>query len=269
MNTEGNMSYTNLAHRENTDNLPMSIKINTMVEMFSEAQLAGPKDKLHEDNLKFNIDKFFESFNSGYKSVEHMEEILRDKNKSDRVKEAAMNDLDLLGKVVYESLRNHDDFKEIIGRGDASGIDDKLPKEFEGVGKIVLTNVFEKGPVLDSLKNLDIQRASLRRVPEGEAKNNQLKKIVSNTIDEIVNYKNLTTGQNFDREMCLGFLMSEKERLGGEQKTGDNNVDQITSAVNDLVGIFTGKNSKEEVSESKRDYEEPRIDIVNGNQSLW
>ena len=191
-------------------------KMAVLKEKFNSLKLAEPAGG-NKDIISEKTGNFFDTFSKGYKSVEHMEEIAGDNNKTETQKQFAMDDLDLLGKVVYDSIRDNEKYKRLIGQGSASEIDENLPKEFKGIGKVVLTNVFEEGPVLETLKELDENKMGLRRMPEGEIKEKRTREMVNKTIRKLANMENLTPGQNHDKEMSLGYLGIELEDVKTEK----------------------------------------------------
>jgi len=225
MGMENHEGYANQAFRAETHEAsPVAKKFDILKEKFNSLKLTeviGDKDRA---KIGEKSRDFFDTFSRGYRSVEHMEEIAGDVNKTETQKQAAMDDLDLLGKVVYESVREDEKFSRFIGEGSANKIDENLPEEFRGIGKVVLTNVFEEGPVLNALKELDENRAELSRMPEGATREKLTRGMVNKTIRKLVNMKDLTPGQKHDRQMSLGYLGAELDSeivvSGGKEKKG-------------------------------------------------
>ncbi len=228
-------------------------------EKFNNLKLAEPAG-VDKNSLSEKTTEFFETFAKGYRSVEHLEEIARDSNMTERQKQFAMNNLDLLGKVVYDSVRNDEKFKGLIGAGNASGIDENLPKEFKGIGKIVLTNVFEEGPVLETLRELDNSKMGLRRMPEDEIKEKRIKEMVNKTIRKLANMDNLTPGQNFDKEMSLGYLRLELE----DDKTGKSKSEKKNKQKTEIE-----MSQYDQYELMKREEAKKQVFIVNKGRENW
>ncbi len=225
MSIEGSTGYAQNAFRAEIHGAsPLVKKFENLETKFVEVMNLGESDKRDE-----MIDQLFNTFSRGYKSVAHMENIAVDRSKSSKQHDAAVDDLDLLGKVVYEAIREDNSFAELIGSGNASGIDDKLPEDFKGIGKVVLTNIFEEGPVLEELYELDSVRLMIKRLPSGEVKNAKLAGSVDKAINEIMSLKNLTPSQEHDRGMALSYLGYELSSL---QEPFSLNSDVNIDAVN-------------------------------------
>jgi len=229
---------------------------------FNDLKLSEAVDSRDRDKISENTEEFFKTFSKGYRSVEHMEEIARDSNMTEKQKQFAMDDLDLMGKVIYDSIRNDEKFKKLIGMGNASGIDEALPKEFKGIGKVVLVNVFEEGPVLETLRELDRDRMGLTRMQEGREKKKLTNQLIRKSIEKLTHMKNLTPGQSYDREISNGYLelelndgkidklKNEKREETRTQKTEkkdedyvaeNSDVQKLVGAVTKLVEVISGK----------------------------
>jgi len=221
---------------------------DVLKEKFNSLKLAEPAG-VDKNSISEKTGKFFETFSRGYKSVEHMEEIAGDSNKTETQKQFAMDDLDLLGKVVYDSVRDNEKFTRLIGQGSASEIDENLPKEFKGIGKMVLMNVFEDGPVLNTLRELDISIMELVGMPEGREKKKLHNQLIREAMEKLAHMKNLTSKQNYDKKISLPYLELKLE----DGKTGKAKSEKIQET----------RTQKTEINEKMSEVEE--MEIVEEN----
>lgn len=207
---ENQEGYARQVHRAEMVGSSLAAKtIDTLVVKFKDSQLGGSMDATHVNNLADNVSDYFVTFSRGYTSVGHMENISVDRGRTVTQNQNAINDLAILGKAVYESVRDNPNFVESIGKGSANEIDEKLPKEFKGAGKIVLTNVFEVGPVREVLENLDEVRGSLRSVKTKSVREKQLTEAVAEAMVELRRLKSLNPSQSYDRQMAMAYLGAE------------------------------------------------------------
>lgn len=228
MGVENHRSYAEQAFRDNAvEGSPLGKKFNNLKNRFDKVKALGPVTDSNRAEVSEGVGNLLEAFSRGYKSVEQMENVASDPNKTERQKQFALDDLDLLGKVVYEGIREDEKFVESIRKGSASEIDENLPEGLKGIGKLVLTNVFEEGPVLECLEELDEVRISMRRMPE-KIRDENLSEAINEAIKTLRKLKGLTPGQNYDKEMAMAYLGVEAERLGEkdvERKTVSGDID--------------------------------------------
>lgn len=252
-------SYAREAHRAvAVEGTPEAKRIDVLVDKFKDMQFGGPMDTAHTANLAGNVHDFFTTFSRGYTSVERMEEIAVDHGRTTRQNENAMADLDILGKAVYESVREKPDFVELIGSGSASEIDAKLPAEFKRVGKLVLSNVFVRGPVKEILNNLDATRYSLSTTKSKLVREKQLSEAVKEAMTELRQLKNLTPEQSHDRQMATAYLGVDVHKVVTKEKTAAG---KETKKIVDAVTTAGAENERREAERVQR--EADRIAIQN------
>lgn len=163
----------------------------------------------------------FETTGYGATSIQSLNEVEKDENKTDKQKEMAREAKDVLVTGMYEAMldTNDEELEMALGTGNISKIEAMWPKDFKGAGREMMDKVTGDSKITEVLMELDNSRQ--RNKNKGELGKKQFSKKLENSYEIIDEINGLNEEGKRGQELVMTYLSMESEELNEkEEKEG-------------------------------------------------
>lgn len=207
---------------ENIGNNEKSQKILVIKNLAGEL-LANRTDN-EETRIKNTgiVRNMFEATGYGASSIEGLNEVEKDENKTDKQKEMAREAKDVLVTGMYEAMLDTEDegIEAALGLGSVSMIEAGLPSDFKGIAKGVIDKATGDSRITEALIELDNSRQ--RNKNKGELGRKQFNKKLDSTYEIIDEMEGLSESGKKGQELVMTYLSMESEGVNeSNEKKGE------------------------------------------------
>lgn len=168
------------------------------------------------------VRNMFETAGYGATSIQGLNEVEKDENKTDKQKEMAREAKDILVTGMYEAMldTNDQELEMALGTGNISKIEAQWSKDFKGVGREIMNKVTGDSRITEVLIELDNSRQ--RNKNKGELGRKQFNKKLEDSYGIIDGINELSEEGRKGQELIMIYLNNESEELNTtEEKKGE------------------------------------------------
>jgi len=221
---------------ENIGNNEKSQKILVIKNLAGEL-LANRTDN-EETRIKNTgiVRNMFEATGYGASSIEGLNEVEKDENKTDKQKEMAREAKDVLVTGMYEAMLDTEDegIEAALGLGSVSMIEAGLPSDFKGIAKGVIDKATGDSRITEALIELDNSRQ--RNKNKGELGRKQFNKKLDSTYEIIDEMEGLSESGKKGQELVMTYLSMESE--------GVNESNEKKGELETIASLFSSERSE-------------------------